>query len=98
MIDLKVVPFEPEFTGKMNFYLTAVDEQLRHPEDYPSIGLILCKERNRIVVEYALRDVKKPMGVSTYRVLPRSLKQAFPTAAEIKQGIGRPEAKKVSEE
>jgi predicted nuclease of restriction endonuclease-like (RecB) superfamily len=98
VIDLKVVPFKPEFAGKMCFYLTAVDEQLRHPEDIPSIGLILCEERNRIVVEYTLRDITKPMGVATYRVLPRELKQALPTAAEIKKGIGGPVAGKSEEE
>jgi predicted nuclease of restriction endonuclease-like (RecB) superfamily len=87
VIDLKVVPFKPEFAGKMNFYLSAVDDQLRHPDDQPSIGLILCKERNRLVVEYALRDAKKPMGVATYRVLPRKLKGELPTARQIEKGI-----------
>jgi len=90
VIDLKVVPFEPEFAGKMNFYLTAVDEQLRHPDDCQSIGLILCKERNRIVVEYALRDLTKPMGVSTYRMLPDNLKKALPSSTEINKVIGSP--------
>ena len=89
VIDLKVVPFKPEFAGKMNFYLSAVDDQLRHPDDRPSIGLILCKERNRLVVEYALRDAKKPMGVATYRVLPRKLKGELPTARQIEKGIGK---------
>ena len=87
VIDLKVVPFRPEFAGKMNFYLSAVDDQLRHPDDQPSIGLILCKERNRLVVEYALRDTTKPMGVATYRVLPRKLKGELPTARQIEKGI-----------
>jgi predicted nuclease of restriction endonuclease-like (RecB) superfamily len=89
VIDLKVVPFKPEFTGKMNFYLSAVDDQMRHPDDQPSIGLILCKERNRLVVEYALRDTTKPMGVATYRVLPRKLKAELPTARQIQKGIGK---------
>jgi predicted nuclease of restriction endonuclease-like (RecB) superfamily len=89
VIDLKVVPFKPEFVGKMNFYLSAVDDQLRHPDDQPPIGLILCKERNRVVVEYALRDTTRPMGVATYRVLPRKLKGELPTAREIEKGIGR---------
>lgn len=88
VIDLKVVPFKPEFAGKMNFYLSAVDDQLCHREDQPSIGLILCKERNRLVVEYALRDARKPMGVATYRVLPRKLKGELPTARQIEKGIG----------
>ena len=89
VIDLKVVPFKPEFAGKMNFYLSAVDEQLRHSDDQPTIGLILCKERNRLVVEYALRDTTKPMGVATYRVLPRKLKGELPTARQIEKGIGK---------
>ena len=89
VIDLKVVPFKPEFAGKMNFYLSAVDDRMRHPADQPSIGLILCKERNRLVVEYALRDTTKPMGVATYRILPRRLKGELPTATEIKRGLGR---------
>ena len=89
VIDLKVVPFKPEFAGKMNFYLSAVDDQLRHHNDQPSIGLILCKERNRLVVEYALRDTTRPMGVATYRVLPRKLKRELPTARQIEKGIGK---------
>ena len=68
VIDLKIEEFKPEFAGKMNFYLSAVDEQLRHPDDGPSIGIILCKSRNELIVEYALRDTAKPMGVSRYRL------------------------------
>jgi predicted nuclease of restriction endonuclease-like (RecB) superfamily len=89
VIDLKVEPFKPEFAGKMNFYLSAVDDQLCYPGDQPSIGLILCKERNRLVVEYALRDTRKPMGVATYRILPRTLKGELPTAKQIEKGIGK---------
>jgi hypothetical protein len=89
VIDLKVVPFKPEFAGKMNFYLSAVDNRMRHHADQPSMGLILCKERNRLVVEYALRDTTKPVGVATYRILPRKLKGELPTASEIKKGLRR---------
>lgn len=89
IIDLKVVPFTPEFAGKMNFYLSAVDDQLRHTYDQPSIGLILCKERNRLVVEYTLRDTTKPMGIATYRILPRKLKGELPSARQIEMGIGK---------
>jgi hypothetical protein len=60
VIDLKMEAFKPEFAGKMNFYLSAVDDQLRHADDKPSIGLLLCKERDNLTVEYALRDLKKP--------------------------------------
>ena len=87
VIDLKVVPFKPEFAGKMNFYLSAVDDLLKHRDDQPSIGLILCKKRNRIVVEYALRDTTKPMGVATYKVLPPKLKAELPSARQIEDGI-----------
>lgn len=82
VIDLKVEAFKPEFAGKMNFYLSAVDDRLRHPADGPSIGLILCKERNRVVVEYALRDTSKPMGVAAYTLrhdaLPPELRDSLP--------------------
>jgi hypothetical protein len=59
VIDLKIEEFKPEFAGKMNFYLSAVDEQLRHPDDGSSIGIILCKSRNELIVEYALRDTER---------------------------------------
>ena len=88
VIDLKMKAFEPEFAGKMNFYLSAVDDQLRHADDKPSIGLLLCKERDHLTVEYALRDLKKPIGVAQWQTklvesLPRNLKGSLPTVAEI---------------
>jgi hypothetical protein len=88
VIDLKIEDFKPEFAGKMNFYLAAVDEQLRHAEDRPSIGIILCKGRNEVIVEYALRDMNKPMGVAQYQLthgkaLPKALQGELPTAAEL---------------
>ena len=70
VIELKVEGFRPEFAGKMNFYLSAVDDRLRHADDRPSIGIILCGSRSEIVVEYALRDSSKPMGVAQYRLSP----------------------------
>jgi hypothetical protein len=70
VIELKVEGFKPEFAGKMNFYLSAVDDRLRRPDDHPSIGIILCGSRNEIVVEYALRDSSKPMGVARYQLSP----------------------------
>lgn len=81
VIDLKIEEFRPEFADKMNFYLSAMDDR-RHADDAPSIGLILCKEKNRIVVEYALRDSGKPMGVAQYRLvesLPKRLQSELPT-------------------
>lgn len=88
IIDLKIEDFKPEFAGKMNFYLSAVDEQLRHPDDKPSIGIILCKGRNEVIVEYALRDMNKPMGVARYQLtpglsLPEALQEELPTVAEL---------------
>src|SRR5262249_19842074 len=76
IIDLKNGPFEPGHAGKMNFYLNVADDQLRHPTDAPSIGLILCQDKNRVVAEYALRGVNKPIGVAEYELtqtLPREL-------------------------
>lgn len=88
VIDLKMRPFQPEFAGKMNFYLSAVDELLRHPDDKPSIGIILCKTRNQAVAEYALRDIAKPVGVSSYvtrlvESLPPELQPSLPTVADL---------------
>jgi predicted nuclease of restriction endonuclease-like (RecB) superfamily len=64
--DLKARRFAPEAAGKMNFYLSAVDDLLRHPSDAPSIGVVLCRQKNKVVAEYALRDIEKPLAVSTY--------------------------------
>jgi predicted nuclease of restriction endonuclease-like (RecB) superfamily len=85
-IELKIGKFEPEFVGKMQFYLTALDRQVREPEENFSIGIILCKEKNRTVVEYALHDASKPIGVATYRTvkrLPKELKGQLPSPEEI---------------
>jgi predicted nuclease of restriction endonuclease-like (RecB) superfamily/ribosomal protein S16 len=86
VLELKIEEFKPEFAGKMNFYLSAVDDQLRHETDGPSIGIILCKGKNAVVVEYALRDSAKPMGVAEYRLspsLPIQLQDNLPTAEEL---------------
>jgi predicted nuclease of restriction endonuclease-like (RecB) superfamily len=87
VIDLKVVDFQPEFAGKMSFYQTAVDNTIRTKKDGPTIGLILCKGKNKTVVEYTLRDIKSPMGVAEYRLLPQELKKALPETARIKKMI-----------
>ena len=87
-IELKVGEFQPEFVGKMQFYLTALDRQVREESEKPSIGIILCKEKNRTVVEYALHDTCKPMGVATYHIsrqLPKELKGQLPSPQEIAQ-------------
>ena len=88
VIDLKMTPFRPEYAGKMNFYLSAVDDLLRHPDDKPSIGIILCKAKNQVVAEYALRDLAKPVGVSTYitklvESLPPALRGSLPSPQEL---------------
>ena len=86
VIDLKAGAFQPEYTGKMNFYLAVVDDLLKHPSDQPSIGLILCKSRKELVVEYALRNMNTPMGIAEFRHLerlPEELKRSLPTIEEI---------------
>ena len=94
VIDLKMEPFKPEFAGKMNFYLSAVDAKLRHPGDNPSIGIILCKTRKRLIAEYALRNMKAPIGVSEYkltRAIPAELKSSLPTIKELEKELGETE-------
>jgi hypothetical protein len=94
VIDLKAGPFKPEYTGKMNFYLAAVDEQLRHLTDQPSIGLVLCRTKKELVVEYALRNTYTPMGIAEFRhleKLPDELKGSLPTIEEIEAELGNPE-------
>lgn len=88
IIDLKAQKLRPEFVGKMNFYLSAVDDLMRHPEDRPSIGLILCKTKNKVIAEYALRDRAKPVGISTYitklvESLPSTLNDSLPSPPDI---------------
>jgi predicted nuclease of restriction endonuclease-like (RecB) superfamily len=95
VIDLKTVPFKPEFAGKMNFYLTAVDEQLRHTDDGTSVGIILCKDKDDVVVEFALRDVHKPLGVARYQMttkLPKQLSAALPSVSELKRELKKVQA------
>ena len=85
-IELKVGEFQPEFVGKVQFYLTALDRQVRQEDENPSIGIILCKEKSRTIVEYALHDANKPIGVATYeitRTLPKELKGQLPRPEEI---------------
>jgi len=88
-IDLKTEAFQPEFAGKMNFYLAALDDIVKHASDRPSIGLILCKERNQIVVEYALRDSSRPLGVATYQLLPPALQASLPSPAQLTAELDR---------
>lgn len=105
VIDLKMKEFQPEYSGKMNFYISAVDDLLRHPDDQPTIGIILCRGKKKTVAEYALRDLNKPIGISTYKLkdsLPQTLQGNLPTleqleielntvASEIEAEISRPQ-------
>jgi predicted nuclease of restriction endonuclease-like (RecB) superfamily len=88
VVELKAVPFEPAFVGQMNLYLSAADDLLRQPDDKPTIGLLLCRGKNKLVVEYALRDLKKPLGVADWETrlvekLPKELEGVLPTVEQI---------------
>ncbi len=92
VVDLKATDFKPEFAGKMNFYLSVVDDKMKHPDDKSSIGLLLCKGKNKFVAEYALRDINKQIVESKYETaiieaLPDNLKSALPTIEEIEQEL-----------
>lgn len=85
-LELKIGEFEPEYVGKMQFYLAALDTQMREEGENPSIGIILCKEKSRTIVEYALRDASRPIGIATYRIvseLPWELEGQIPGPEEI---------------
>ncbi|MFZ4695254.1 MAG: PDDEXK nuclease domain-containing protein [Verrucomicrobiia bacterium] len=87
-VELKIGPFKPEYVGKMQFYLAALDDRVRMPEENPSIGMILCRSKEKALVEYALRESKKPIGVATYRIvkqLPKELKGQLPDPAQIEK-------------
>lgn len=88
VVELKTTDFKPEYAGKLNFYLAAIDRQLKHPSDNPSIGIIICRTKNNLKVEYSLERSTMPMGVSEYAVsivnsLPKELEGTLPTVAEI---------------
>lgn len=89
VIDLKMGPFEPEYAGKMNYYLSAVDDLLKSENDSPSIGIILCKSKDNLDVEYALRDMNKPLGISefTFNQLPLEIQKNMPTVEEIENEL-----------
>lgn len=90
VIDLKKGDFKPEHAGKMNFYCSAVDDLIKHTTDKPTIGLILCQTKNKIMAEYALRDMNKPIGISEFeltRSLPKNLQSSLPTIEEIENEL-----------
>jgi predicted nuclease of restriction endonuclease-like (RecB) superfamily len=91
VVELKVVDFEPEHTGKLNFYLKAIDSQLRTDCDQPTIGILICKKKDKIVAEYALSDINKPIGVSEYQLtesIPDTFKGSLPTIEQIEAELG----------
>ena len=88
VIELKDTAFKPEYAGKLNFYLSAVDDKLKKDTDNPTIGILLCQTKNKLIVEYALQDINKPMGVAEYTVklmekLPKKLESSLPTIEDI---------------
>ena len=94
VVELKAVPFEPAFVGQLNLYLSAADDLLRQPDDRPTIGLLLCRGKNKLVVEYALRDLKKPLGVADWETrlvekLPKELEGVLPTVEQIEAEFSR---------
>ena len=92
VIELKDKEFKPEYMGKMNFYLSAVDDLIKDESDQPSIGLILCKTKNNVLAEYTLRDLKKPIGLAGYKIseaLPEKLKTELPTVEELEAELAK---------
>jgi predicted nuclease of restriction endonuclease-like (RecB) superfamily len=93
VIELKAVPFDPAFVGQINLYLSAVDDLLRHPEDRPTIGLLLCRSKREVVIEYALRDLKKPIGVAGWettlsKTLPEGYANSLPSVEALEAELG----------
>ena len=90
VIELKTGKFKPEYAGKLNFYLSAVDDILKHKEDNPSIGILLCKEKDKLTAEYALRDINKPIGISGYKLsdlVPEDLVDTLPSIDDIEKRV-----------
>lgn len=90
VVELKAGPFKPEHAGQLGFYLSAVDAQIKSMQDGPTIGLLLCKSKNRVVAEYALRDHHKPIGVAEYQLvesLPAELQTSLPSIGRIEQEL-----------
>lgn len=90
VVELKNTKFIPEYAGKMNFYLSAVDTLLKDADDKPTIGILLCRDKNNIEAEFALRDINKPIGVSEFsftEILPEELKSSLPTIEELEKEL-----------
>ncbi len=90
VLELKANKFKPEHAGKLNFYLSAVDDILKHRSDNPTIGILLCRSKNKITAEYALKDISKPIGISEYKItqsVPKKLKHSLPSIEEIENEL-----------
>jgi hypothetical protein len=89
VIELKAGAFKPEYAGKLNFYLTVVDRHIKRPDDNPSIGIILCRDKKKATAEYALHGVNKPIGVASYTTteLPDTLKDQLPGVEELERSL-----------
>jgi len=91
VIDLKTGDFKPEYAGKLNFYISAVDDLMKTEKDNPTIGLLLCRNKRGMIAEYSLRDIEKPIGVSEYKLfknLPKEYENILPSAEDIERRIG----------
>jgi predicted nuclease of restriction endonuclease-like (RecB) superfamily len=100
VIELKDHDFKPEYAGKMNFYLSAVDDLIKHQDDQPSIGLILCKSKNNVLAEYTLRDMSKPIGLAEYRLteaLPEEIKTNLPTIEQLEAEFSKDFEEKIAD-
>ncbi|HVI45803.1 MAG TPA: PDDEXK nuclease domain-containing protein [Chitinophaga sp.] len=90
VIELKTGPFIPEYASKLNFYLNVVDDQLRHSSDQPTIGILICKERNKVIAEYALRGINNPIGIAEYELtqaIPDNLKGNLPSIEDLEREL-----------
>ena len=101
VVELKAKAIRPEDVGQLNFYLSAVDDMIKHSTDNPTIGILLCKDRNKIIAEYAFRGIERPMGVVEYetrptRALPKELKSSLPTVKEIEEELSSEQGTKKS--
>jgi predicted nuclease of restriction endonuclease-like (RecB) superfamily len=97
VIDLKMKDFKPEYSGKMNFYVAAIDELLRHPDDQPTIGIILCRDKKKTIAEYALRNVNSPIAIATHR-LPKQFQDSLPTVEQLEMELNTVVAELVSDD
>lgn len=101
VVELKATEFKPEFAGKLSFYTSAVDGEIKDKNDNPTIGILICKSKNNVVVEYALKDINKPLGISEYElteVLPKEYKSSLPSIEEIEAQLEDESAEAVGDE